>query len=303
MNKLQIILKKRLVFSGLLFFFLLGLSAAFALAGTVSNSNSLDVTAIVGNVSNNNNGGGGGNPPSVATVTISGNAFPNAKLTLLKDGAITTTLYADTTGFFQITINNLNFGNYQFSVYAEDPRGVTSNPYTVNVSAFSSAPYQFSGIVIPPTISSDSTAVQLGHDFVVSGYVAPGSNVTLGVAGGAQFGTAVANNNGLYQITAHATGQPNVYSLRTQATLNGNTSLYSRPIQVQFYAGQQPPPVPPPPLGLCVDYNKDRRVNLIDFSILLFWFGHPNPPGNIDCNSDHVIDMKDFSILMFYWTG
>ncbi len=301
MQKLFLIFKSRLILSGFLFVLLLGFSAVFAAAGTVSDQDDVDVSAVVGNI--NTPGGGGTNPPSVATVSFSGFSFPNAKLTLLKDGAISTSLYSNPDGTFQIIVNNLNFGNYQFSIYAEDQQGIQSSSHTVNVAAFVAQVYSFNNIVIPPTITSSNTSVQIGKTFDVTGYTAPGANVVLEIPGGLQFGNAVANAQGFYQITVRATGVTGVYSLRTKATLNNVTSLYSRPIQILYYAGQQPPPPPPTPLGLCVDYNKDRRVNLIDFSILLFWFDSTRPPANIDCNSDNRIDMKDFSILMYYWTG
>lgn len=295
--------KTWLTFGAFLFTSLLGIHAALVIAGTVSSSDTLDVTAVVPGVNTNTGGGGSGSNPT-ATVTLAGASFPNAKLTFLKDGAITTTLYANSDGTFQITINNLNFGNYQFSIYAEDPQGITSNPHTVNVAAFSSQPYAFSNIVIPPTISADQLLVKIGQTFTISGYAPAGASVSLDVPGGSQFGTTVAGPSGLYQILAHATGPSGVYSLRTKANLNGVNSLYSRPVQILFFTGQPPvPPNPPPQYGVCVDYNHDKRVNLIDFSILLYWFGKGNPPNTIDCNGDTVIDIKDFSILMYFWTG
>ena len=305
MDKIFTILKKRLpvvlVFFGIFLF-----TANGVIGQTVSDDHDLDISAVVPGANN----GGGSNPPQVATVTLSGFSFPNAKLTLLRDGAITTTLFANAGGTFQITINNLNYGNYQFSIYAEDSRGVISNPHTINVAAFSSTPYLFSGIVIPPTISSDAILVELGKQYNISGYVAPGAQVTLEIPGSNQLGTSTANAAGLYTITVRATLPPGIYSLRTRARLNGVDSLFSRPVQVLYFQGQTPgqpeppePPQPPAPIGLCVDYNRDRRVNLIDFSILLFWFDNQNPPARIDCNSDNRIDIKDFSLLMYYWTG
>jgi Bacterial Ig domain len=52
------------------------------------------------------------------------------------------------------------------------------------------------------------------------------------------------------------------------------------------------------------DYNKDGRIDLVDFSILTFWYKAPTgAPGNIDLNGDRILDLVDFSILAFNWTG
>lgn len=53
----------------------------------------------------------------------------------------------------------------------------------------------------------------------------------------------------------------------------------------------------------CADPNEDGRVDLIDFSTLIFWFDKPNIPSRIDCNGDGKADLIDFSIMAFYWTG
>ena len=53
------------------------------------------------------------------------------------------------------------------------------------------------------------------------------------------------------------------------------------------------------------DLNQDGSVNLIDFSILLFWWnsdgGASNPPADI--NRDGRVSLTDFSIMIFNWTG
>jgi hypothetical protein len=53
------------------------------------------------------------------------------------------------------------------------------------------------------------------------------------------------------------------------------------------------------------DLNRDGSVNLIDFSILIFWWqttgGDSNPPADINQNGN--VGLEDFSILLFNWTG
>jgi hypothetical protein len=76
-----------------------------------------------------------------------------------------------------------------------------------------------------------------------------------------------------------------------------------------------PPPPPPPPGGgggggsggapACVgaDFNHDGRVDSVDFSIMLAYWGTSGPINNpcVDINGDKKIDSVDFSILLYQW--
>ena len=61
-----------------------------------------------------------------------------------------------------------------------------------------------------------------------------------------------------------------------------------------------------PPSFVCrgADLNFDGKVDIIDFSILLYFWGETSPE-NIcaDINQDQIVDLVDFSIMMYYWTG
>jgi len=51
------------------------------------------------------------------------------------------------------------------------------------------------------------------------------------------------------------------------------------------------------------DLNCDGRVDIIDISILLYWFDKPNVSPKVDLNADGRTDMTDLSILVYYWTN
>jgi len=54
------------------------------------------------------------------------------------------------------------------------------------------------------------------------------------------------------------------------------------------------------------DLNNDKRVNLIEFSILAYWFKRPLTQAAaplVDLNHDGKVDLVDFSILAYNWTG
>ena len=50
------------------------------------------------------------------------------------------------------------------------------------------------------------------------------------------------------------------------------------------------------------DLNHDCKVNLVDFSIMAYWYGRANPPASVDLNGDKKVNLIDFSIMAYYWT-
>lgn len=51
------------------------------------------------------------------------------------------------------------------------------------------------------------------------------------------------------------------------------------------------------------DLNCDGAVNIIDFSILIYWFDRLPVPERVDLNRDGKVDIADFSVMAFYWTN
>jgi hypothetical protein len=51
------------------------------------------------------------------------------------------------------------------------------------------------------------------------------------------------------------------------------------------------------------DVNCDTRVNLVDFSIMAFWYKKTGVPVKVDLNNDGTVTLVDFSIMAFNWTG
>ena len=51
------------------------------------------------------------------------------------------------------------------------------------------------------------------------------------------------------------------------------------------------------------DFNNDGFTDVIDLSILLYWWGKTGSDvENYDLNSDGAIDIVDISILFYHWT-
>jgi hypothetical protein len=52
------------------------------------------------------------------------------------------------------------------------------------------------------------------------------------------------------------------------------------------------------------DVNRDTRIDLVDFSIMAFWWRKSLPADSaVDLNCDSQLSLADFSILAYYWTG
>jgi len=51
------------------------------------------------------------------------------------------------------------------------------------------------------------------------------------------------------------------------------------------------------------DFNHDGRVDIIDLSILLFYYGKSGPAITYyDLSNDGFISLEDISIMLYYWT-
>ncbi|MCK5122968.1 MAG: dockerin type I repeat-containing protein [Candidatus Pacebacteria bacterium] len=253
-------------------------------------------------------GGGGSVPLPVTSVIFSGRAYPQSAITLLKDAQIATTTIAGANANFQISISGLSGGNYIFSVYGEDKASRRSSLLTFQVSVTQGATTRVTGIFIAPTIAVDKSAVKRGDNIAIFGQSAPESEITIAVNSAEEFFVkAQADDGGIYLYNFDtAVLEMGEHFTKSKTALNGEISSFSK--AVSFTVGaesiikeeQKEQVEKQLSEG---DSNNDGKVNLIDFSIMAYWYNRPSPPDNIDLNNDHKIDLVDFSIMAYYWTG
>ncbi len=250
-------------------------------------------------------GGGGGTipiPTPAASVVFSGRAYPKRTVTLLKDAQVAATTIAGPDANFQINLSGLSPGSYIFSVYSEDNEGRRSSLFTFPISVAQGATTKISGIFIAPTIAVDKSEVKRGDNIAIFGQSVPDSEVTISVNSDEEFFNKIkADASGAYLYNLDTspleTGQ---HSTKSKAALNGEISSFSK--VVSFNVGTETIPKEPAKCGKA-DLNCDNRVNLVDFSIMAYWYNRPSPPDNVDLNGDHKIDLIDFSIMAYHWTG
>lgn len=255
-------------------------------------------------------GGGGGAgpilPAQVTRVVLNGTAYPNSPVLVLRDGQLVSTIVAGSDATFTTTLSGLTAGTYQFGVSSEDRDGRRSVLVVVPVTVRAGTTTRVAGLYLPPTIAADKLEVRQGEELRVLGQSAPGHEVVL-------VGTRERDEVMLATVTAGADGmyayrldtarlQRGTYRVRSKATFGGVTSGMNS--GVSFVVGDTTV-VATPQTGcsLRVDFNQDCRVNIIDFSILVYWFDQPNPPTRVELSGDGAVDLVDFSVLVYYWTG
>jgi hypothetical protein len=241
--------------------------------------------------------------PVLANVSISGAAYPLSTVTILQDSAVAVQTIAGPEGNFTATVNNLSGGSYVFSVYASDSSGNRSSLFTFPVTLSVGASTQISGVFLSPTIDVDKQEVKQGDPIVIFGQAAPGAQVMIDVHSAQPLAVdTTANKNGAY-----------VYDLNTAPLEMGSHAATARmqlanlisadSISRSFIVGTQDVAAAPASTVLIGDLNHDGHVNLMDFSILAYWYGRSGFPSGYNLDGGSVIDLGDFSIMAYYWTG
>lgn len=256
-------------------------------------------------------GGGGGGGGSIAPVTpvtgvvFSGRAYPKTTVTLLKDAQVAATTLAGADAKFQINVSGLSGGNYNFSVYSEDNKGIRSSLLTFPVSVTSGVTTNVGGIFIAPTIAVDKSEVKQGDTIVIFGQSTPASEITISISSeNESFVKKTTDASGVYLLNFDTSvldlGQHNA---KSKVALGGEISSFSK--TVGFTVGTKNVLAQAQSVTKG-DSNNDKRVNLIDFSILAYWFNRPLTPvatALVDLNGDKKVNLVDFSIMAYYWTG
>lgn len=262
------------------------------------------------NVVDNGGGGGGGGgatpPPPITAVSFSGRAYPLSQVTILKDGQIALITIAGPDAHFSATLSGLSQGNYTFAVYSEDANARRSTLFTFPVYITVGATTYISGIYIAPTIAVDKSEVRQGDNISIFGQTAPSSEVTISVHSNPEFfHYALADNDGVYLDNFDTSVLDNgAHNTKSKSARDGQISAYGH--VVAFLVGDENVPIDEGAddcSDIRTDINCDRRVNLVDFSILAYWYQRSDVPANVDLNNDSRVNLVDFSIMAYYWTG
>lgn len=241
-------------------------------------------------------GGGGGGGPLAPTpgpfsgVVFGGLAYPLQPVVLLKDGQVVATTTASVVGEFYLAAYDLTNGNYNFGIVGTDINGQIG-PLFFLISFERGLSKRIDDVILPPTIAIDRENIL--------GQTAPLAEVTITI--GSLTKKTAANNLGIYLLPYRKLGlKDDVYRVRSEALLtDGRRSPLSREVMLDLRGEVSE-------VGKCPlkgDLNADCRVNLVDLSIMAYWWSGSGVPARIDLNGDGKINLSDFSILVYYWTG
>ncbi len=239
-----------------------------------------------------------------ARVIISGFAFPNSTVTVLVDGNIAETTRTNSSGVYSVTLDEIARGVYTFGVYAVGGDTIRSSTFSTSFTVTGGRTSELTNINVSPSIKVTPDPVEPGQTLTVSGYALPNSTVTIqngkqNVKASMKESTATADGSGKWSTTIDTSGfSKGTYQVRAKsAKTDGTTTSYSA--YTLYGVGETVS------VTLNSDLNRDGRVNLTDFSILLFWWnsngGDSDPPADI--NRDGRVNLTDFSILLFNWSG
>ncbi len=237
-------------------------------------------------------------------VVISGYASPRATVYVLVDGKASENASADGQGKYSITVEQIARGAYNFGIYAIDTQKLRSTTFSTSFTVIGARTSALSNINLSPTVKVTPDPVTPGGIATFSGTTIPNATVTIEsekdkTAASKQTLTATSDSNGVWTTTMNTTGfSVGTYKVRVKAAqtdgLSTNFSNYT-------YYGVGEAAI----RQINADLNRDGKVNLTDFSILLFWWnsdGGTSDP-SADINGDTRVNLTDFSILLFNWTG
>ncbi len=238
-------------------------------------------------------------------IQFSGWAYPNATVTLRQDGTILTTTTASSTAAFS-TSNIVTPGTHTYTLVATDGSGRTSSTASFTITLSEGATIGVSNVFLSPSVVATTTSIDTDESSTLQGTSRPNSTITIYVTSTAIGG---GSTNRQFTTTSSAVGAwsraftgaelgVGSHDIRTRATSGSQTSEYSPTVTVAVNQ-----------VDLCStstpgDINCDGSVDLVDFSILLFYWQVTNPANaRADINADTTVNVTDFSILLYYWTG
>jgi len=250
-------------------------------------------------------GGGGGGPgvKNPAAVTFSGFAYPGATITYLRNGTVVGTSLARSGGTFTNTVS-ISPGLITFGVFARGEGELTSVTTNITLNVRANSNVDISNIFLSPTITADRFRLQRGGTLRIFGSAFPETLVRL-------FSNLSPDNNPIASINTDTGGAweyffptgdlgEGMYSLKVNAQIDNPFMISPFSENLEFTIAELK----------CsgADFNFDTRVNIVDFSILIFYWQRDPSIGDItnictDLNLDKIVNIYDFSIVMNQWTN
>lgn len=240
-------------------------------------------------------------PPNPTEVIIEGTAYPESSVNILDDGATIGLVKADSSGDFYFSTTNVSPGVATFGFWAQDSDGLKSIALTTTVTITANAATTISGEYLPPTITINKRQLQKGDTLTISGQSAPSVTVETHIHSGNNIVVTTSTDTGgnwkiLFDTSPLQNNELHTVDADFVTTANGASARSEVSQSVSFFVGAGSASK-----SYLADLNGDGKVNLADFSILLYYWGTNYPPAEFDGGSK--VDLQDLSIMLYYWTG
>lgn len=261
-----------------------------------------------GNSSGSSGGGGGGSASDDVgdtSVTVSGKAFPNVTVNILEDGDTIGTVRTNASGDFQFS-TDAEPGATTYGFWANDQNGTRSTTFNTTFDVTQGAVTTVTGIYLAPTLRLSATSIPGTGSLTVSGQTVPNVRVHIHIDSTKIVETVLADGTGRWTYTFQGSrfgrgSHTAKVKFEIVEGVGGTTKRESSFSSLQSFGVDSDAPA----VAGSSDLNRDGKVNLIDFSILIFWWntngGTSDPPADI--NQNDRVSLEDFSILLFNWTG
>lgn len=256
-----------------------------------------------GGSSGGGSGGSGGSDEELGDTIINviGRAYPSQTINFLLDTESVGTVRSDSDGDFEFAME-ASPGTATLGIWANDSDGNRSITLNNTFDVTQGAITNLNGIVLPPTLTVANQNVDPGEVIVVSGESVPDATVELHVDDSDIVLETTADGDGEWSVSFDTSQVTIAEHILRARSVTGNpplTTESSFSTSLQLFVGVDGQATQPS------DLNRDGSVNLIDFSILIFWWGtnggDSDPPADI--NQNGRVSLEDFSILLFNWTG
>jgi len=243
-------------------------------------------------------GGGGGSTTSTGTVILKGTAYPNSTVSVYSDGVLSTSIKSGMNAKFDIKLDNVLVGSRVIGLGSEDSNGRKSITVNFTITVSMETTVTLTDILLAPTIDVSAYRLNKGDTLKIFGQAAPISEVDIHIASEETVTKTITDSNGAYAIlfnTKPLTEEE--HTTKSRAVFEKIVSPFSHVLQ--FFIGRGVTKLK------TADLNKDGMVNIIDFSILLFWWNTKQAKGLsvADINGDGKVNVVDFSIMLFQWTN
>ncbi len=256
-----------------------------------------------GGTSGGGGGGGGGSDraQNETEISVVGLAYPGRTINILLDTEAVGSVRTSDSGRFEFT-TEASPGTATMGFWSTDSANTRSITFNTTFDVTQGAITNITGVILPPTIRISNPNVNPGDIVPVSGTSIPLAIVELHLNNSEKVFTATSSNNGSWTLNLN-TSELRVaeHTLRARS-ISGTpplTSQSSFSSALQLFIGVDGQVTTPS------DLNRDGKINLIDFSILIFWWGTAggNSDPKSDINGNGRVGIEDFSILLFNWTG